>query len=75
MGNTKTDLVRDLENSVISNEMLPKLNAIIKKAKEGFYHDFDTPIATPKMQLHFDLLDAGLTQIDHKMQNGDYDNV
>lgn len=74
MGNTKTDLVRDLENSVISNEMHPKVRAIIEKAKDGFYHDFDTLIATPKMQLHLDLLDAGLNQIDQKMQNGDYDD-
>jgi len=74
MGNTKIDLVKDLESAVIGEEQLLKVKTIIKNAKDGYYHDFDTLIATPKIQLHFDLLDAGLVEIDKKMQNGDYDD-
>ena len=74
MGSTKIELVDDLNKSIISNEMFPKVKEIIEKARRGYYHDFDTPIATPKIQLHLDLLDAGLTEIDKKMQNGDYDD-
>jgi len=74
MGSTKIELVNDLEKSIISNEMYPKVKKIIENARHGYYHDFDTPIATPKTQLHLDLLDAGLTEIDKKMQNGDYDD-
>ncbi len=74
MGSTKKELVQDLENTEIGNEQHSKVRAIIEKAESGYYHDFDTPIATPKMQLHTDLLDAGLVEIDKKMQNGDYDD-
>ena len=74
MGSTKIELVQDLENTAIGNEQHSKVRAIIEKAESGYYHDFDTPIATPKIQLHTDLLDAGLVEIDKKMQDGDYDD-
>lgn len=79
MGSTTEDLIEDLEKELkysvlITEEQKAKIPAIIQKAKEGYYHDFQTPIATPKIQLHQDLLDAGLENLDKKMQNGDYDD-
>jgi len=69
-GNTKIDLVKDLENTKPSIER----DEIIQKAKIGYYHDFESELALPKTQLHLDLVKAGLFDIDKKMQNGDYDN-
>lgn len=78
MGNTKVDLVKDLqpylkkfENQSVKKK---KLFALMERAQQGYYHDFDTPLAAPKMQLHQDLLELGLTVQDRKMQNGDYDD-
>lgn len=70
MGNTKVELVQDLENTTPTLER----DEIIQKARAGYYHDFESPYATPKMQLHMDLLAAGLKDIDQQMQNGDYDD-
>lgn len=77
MGNTKVDLVRDLEEvaqEIMDETTLNKIMRIVRNAERGMYHDFDSELATPKMQLHVDLLAAGLTEIDKKMQNGDYDD-
>lgn len=78
MGNTKVDLVADLEEVLDTRDMTQvryqKTLKIIAKAKKGYYHDFDTPLASPKIQLHIDLLDVNLPDIDQKMQNGDYDD-
>lgn len=51
-----------------------KYAKIIKRCRNGHYHDFATKVATPKMDMHRDLLEVGLTDIDEKMQNGDYDS-
>jgi hypothetical protein len=80
MGNTKKDLPEDivatlyLGKSDYSEYQIKKANEIVERAKEGYYHDFDSELETPKIQLHKDLLDAGLVDIDKKMQNGDYDD-
>lgn len=79
MGSTKVDLVQDLENELalsvlLSEEEKAKIPAIIEKAKKGYYHDFESEIATPKTQLHIDLLEAGLPELDRRMQSGMYDD-
>lgn len=78
MGNTIVDLPRDLiqphKESADKPARQLKIKTIIEKAKRGVYHDFKSDLATPKMQLHFDLLDADLVEIDQKMQAGDYDD-
>ena len=76
-GSTKVELVADLEEA-LTHIKVPKIaNEVFRmiiKAKNGYYHDFDSQLATPKMVLHNDLLALGLVEIDKKMQNGDYDN-
>lgn len=51
-----------------------KYAKIIKRCRNGHYHDFATKAATPKMDMHHDLLEAGLTEVDQRMQNGDFDS-
>lgn len=64
-GSTKTTLVRDLiavlNTSDFTQRKVNKIYQIIRKAKKGVYHDFETTLASPKMQLHLDLVDVGFT--------------
>lgn len=66
---TKTDLVADLLHKPESK----KRTELIDKAKEGYYHDFETPIATPKVQLVQDLEAAGFIDLAIKVKDGEYD--
>lgn len=75
MGSTKVELVKDLEDAIKAGKQPAwKIGNIMANAQKGMYHDFDSELATPKMQLHADLLEVGLVEIDQKMQNGDYDD-
>lgn len=78
MGSTKVELVKDLQMALTRHDLTEiqrkSIKVMIQLAKKGHYHDFDTELATPKMALHKDLLSVGLTDIDQKMQNGDYDD-
>ncbi len=47
---------------------------VIKRCRNGHYHDFASKVAMPKMDMHNDLLEVGLTNIDKQMQNGDFDS-
>lgn len=82
---TKYNLIEDLENArenLIDGEfeeddvLVKQVDDIIIKAKKGDYHDFESELDTPfpKMELHKDLTNAGLIEIDRKMQNGEYDD-
>lgn len=51
-----------------------KYKKIIERCKNGHYHDFATDVANPKMEMHTDLLGAGLTDIDQRMQDGEFDS-
>lgn len=51
-----------------------KYEKIIKRCRNGHYHDFATKVATPKMDMHTDLLAVGLTDIDKQMQDGEFDS-
>lgn len=66
---TKTVLINDL----LAEKQTPMVEYIISKAKQGYYHDFETPIATPKIQLSEDLSKAGLNHLKAKVIRGDYD--
>lgn len=51
-----------------------KYAKVIVRCQNGHYHDFATKSATPKMDMHNDLLAVGLTDVDQRMQNGDFDS-
>ena len=70
MGSTKKELVEDLTRKPPSATQV----ALLKRAAAGHYHDFDTPLAAPKMQLVEDLRAAGFSDLADKTINGDYDD-
>jgi len=51
-----------------------KYKTIIERCRNGHYHDFATQVATPKMDMHMDLLAAGLNDVDERMQDGEFDS-
>lgn len=51
-----------------------KYKLIIHRCHTGHYHDFATKVATPKMDMHTDLLAVGLTDVDERMQDGEFDS-
>lgn len=51
-----------------------KYAQIIERCRNGHYHDFATKVAFPKMDMHKDLLVAGLTDVDERMQDGEFDS-
>lgn len=51
-----------------------KYGRLIKRCRNGHYHDFATKVATPKMDMHQDLLAVELTDIDKRMQQGEFDS-
>lgn len=51
-----------------------KYAKIIDRCRSGYYHDFASLEAFPKMEMHKDLLALGLTEIDQRMQDGDFDS-
>jgi hypothetical protein len=77
MGSTKVELVEDLAELIKANGGHPKaylLGDIMAAAQKGTYHDFESELATPKIQLVRDLTGiSGTEQIINKVKNGDYD--
>jgi hypothetical protein len=51
-----------------------KYKEIIERCRNGHYHDFATKVAFPKMEMHTDLLAAGLNDVDERIQNGEFDS-
>jgi hypothetical protein len=51
-----------------------KYAKIIDRCRSGFYHDFATLTAFPKMEMHHDLLAVGLVDVDRRMQEGEFDS-
>lgn len=52
------------------------LHQMAAKAREGYYHDFLSPLALPEMQLEADLRAAGTAEAEALRQrhlNGDFD--
>ncbi len=69
MGNTKVDLVRDLGERPKSR----RRDALIALAQVGYYHDFESDVATPKIQCVIDLTKAGFNDLATKVRHGEYD--
>jgi len=67
VGTTKKELVRDLWAKPYSL----KRAYVMKRAIDGVYHDFDSELETPKMQLVLDLTAAGFGDLADKARNGD----
>lgn len=53
----------------------PKLVHLIKKAEAGYYDDYESPLATPCMQLVADLMQAGLNDLAKRAQDGEFDGT
>jgi len=70
MGDTKTDLVRDLRSKPYSVDRA-KMEC---RALDGYYHDFDTQLAYPKVQLVQDLRQLGFEDLAQKTIEGHYDD-
>lgn len=51
-----------------------KYSKIVERCRNGHYHDFATKAAFPKMDMHNDLLEVGLTDVDQRMQDGEFDS-
>jgi hypothetical protein len=55
------------------------LDDMAKKAADGYYHDYLSPLATPELQLDFDLLDASIagnkqaTELRARHRAGEFD--
>lgn len=70
MGSTKKELLEDLWKKPHSF----KRSLLLKRAQAGHYHDFDTELTTPKMQLVQDLKLAGFEDLAQKTIDGAYDD-
>lgn len=68
-GDTKTTLVTDLEEKPA--EYMRDL--LIKRARAGHYHDFESALDTPKMTLVKHLEHAGYFDLAQKVKDGAYD--
>ena len=51
-----------------------KYKKITERCRNGHYHDFATRIAAPKTEMHVDLLEVGLKDVDERMQDGEFDS-
>jgi hypothetical protein len=69
MGSTKKELVDDLLRKPYSLER----DRILQEAYAGGYHDFDSELATPKVQLVQDLRGAGFEDLAQRTIDGAYD--
>lgn len=49
------------------------ISGMIKQAGEGYYSDYDSPLATPCIQLVKDLTDIGLIELAERAKNGEFD--
>lgn len=70
MGSTKKELVDDLRKKPWSL----KREYVLQRALKGVYHDFDTELVTPKIQLVADLRQAGYEDLAQQAVNGAYDD-
>ena len=81
--NTVTDLPIRLDEfalnikvqgkTVLREDQLARIENIASRAREGFYHDFKSPLATPKLALVSALNGAGLRAIATEVEEGKYD--
>ncbi len=50
-----------------------RVTAILDKAREGYYHDYKSPLAAPKVALLLDLEAAGLHELATRVRAGEFD--
>lgn len=74
---TKVELVKILEEKLKDESLDDKqkgmIMAIQMNAQRGFYHDFESPVAFPKMRLVDDLNSAGLWGLADDVKEGLFD--
>lgn len=68
---TTERLARALEEKL--DLPLPGLRDMIRKARDGYYDDFKSPIAMPCLQLYSDLQALGLGEMAARAANGEWD--
>ena len=75
--NSKEKLAQALEE--VQKQEIPgsltwnRIGMMAKKAKEGYYSDYDSPLTTPCIQLVKDLDALGLTELSAKARDGEFD--
>ena len=75
--NSKEKLAQALEE--VQKQGIPgsltwnRIGMMAKKAKEGYYSDYDSPLATPCIQLVKDLEALGLTELSARARDGEFD--
>ena len=65
-------LQQEFENRLKTRGLF-NLYQMIKIAKDGYYSDYDSPIATPCVQLVKDLDFLGLTELSKRAKDGEFD--
>lgn len=79
--NSKEKLAQALEEAlikykgetVVADNITRGINKMIQKAKDGYYSDYDSPIATPCIQLVMDLRSLGIEDIAKRAIEGEFD--
>lgn len=65
---TKDRLAKDLR-------MFGAPAKMVEYAKNGFYDDYESPMAAPIMRLIEDCLENGLNEVAERAKNGEYDGT
>ena len=76
MASTTKELAEKLQEIWVTETDAVKrddLKTMIEKAQAGYYHDFKSPIAFPKMKLTKDLYRLDLQTLAQEVQEGLYD--
>lgn len=73
--NSKEKLAQALQEEYYDaqGDICEKLKEMIQKAKDGYYSDYDSPLATPCIQLVKDLGALGLEELKVRAMNGEFD--
>lgn len=71
---TKERLARDIEALARDNKD-PELSPMIRKAREGYYDDYESPLATPSVQLVADFRRMGYEGMARKAIGGRWDGT
>ena len=71
---TKERLARDIE-ALAKAMQDPELMPMIRRAREGYYDDYETTIATPQMALANDFRSLGYEGMMHKAMDGRWDST
>ncbi len=69
---TKERLARDID-ALATARNDPELTPMIRKAREGYYDDYESPLATPCIQLVIDFRTMGYEGMAQKAMDGRWD--